>query len=73
MMMYITADAWQICKAIIRQYPDVMPLSPLQAFGFMAHPVRGNGVREGTDMVQDALSPPRIDATGSNCVKRYQR
>jgi len=28
-------DAWQICKAIIRQYPDVMPLSPLQAFGFM--------------------------------------
>ena len=29
-------DAWQICKAIIRQYPDVMPLSPLQAFGFMS-------------------------------------
>lgn len=29
-------DAWQICKAIIRQYPDVMPLSPLQAFSFMA-------------------------------------
>lgn len=29
-------DAWQICKAIIRQYPDVMPISPLQAFGFMA-------------------------------------
>lgn len=30
------ADARQICKAIVRQYPDVMPLSPLQAFGFMA-------------------------------------
>ena len=29
-------DAWQICKAIIRQYPDVIPISPLQAFGFVA-------------------------------------
>ena len=30
------ADAWQICKAIVRCFSDVMPLSPLQAFGFMA-------------------------------------
>lgn len=28
-------DTWQICKAIVRQYPDVIPISPLQVFGFM--------------------------------------